>query len=155
MTTRLKTPWPLRSISTTWKLERPDIPLTERTTSPGTRPEVSAIDPGSTFLMIGCTDDPSTLKKDLSNASSVRWKTAPIFVSSVSLLSRTSRRAGAAPGRVSRPFCAPGGRSPDEDRCLLSFFSLFFFSPSVAARNRAMRSLCLPLESIVSTKRLK
>ena len=40
--------------------------------------------------------EPSTLKKDLSKASSSRWKTAPILVSSVSLTSFTSRSAGIA-----------------------------------------------------------
>eukprot|EP00962_Isochrysis_galbana_P059074 scaffold32493_cov118-Isochrysis_galbana.AAC.2 len=145
-------PCPLRSISTTWKLERPEIPLTESTTSPGTSPPASAIEPGSTFLMIGWTDEPSTLKKDLSNASSDRWKTAPILVTSVSLLSRTSRNAGAAPARsIPFPLCGTGGMpSPDELRRLASFFRPFFSPPSGAERKRAMQKRVVDGDDLVT-----
>mmetsp|Transcript_25412 Transcript_25412/g.54903 ORF Transcript_25412/g.54903 Transcript_25412/m.54903 type:complete len:258 (+) Transcript_25412:96-869(+) len=174
MTTRLKTPIPLRSISTTWKLERPEMPLTESTTSPGTRPAVSAFEPTSTFLMIGCTDEPSTLKKDLSKASSERWKTAPILVSSYSLISRTSRRAGMPVGRVgacpfplaTAPLAAPpAGPLIDEVRFfpLAKSFSRLspFLAPAAAVldpRSLAMRSLWLDDQSTeltTSMNRLK
>ena len=60
--------------------------------------------------LVTCTDEPSTLKNDLSNASSDRWKTAPIFVSSVSLYSRTSRSAGMPAVLIfGGGFCAPLG----------------------------------------------
>ena len=44
---------------------------------------------------------------------------------------------------------------PMELRFLVRSLLGFLVPPSVAARNRAIRSLCLPLAPTVSTKRLK
>jgi len=57
-----------------WKFERAEMPLTDRTTSPGTSPDVSAMEPGSTFLMMGWTEEPSTLKKDYDNTNQQEFR---------------------------------------------------------------------------------
>ena len=74
------------------------MPLTERTTSPATKPLLSATEPSATRLMIGwmrrgLRDWGSwlTLKNSGSKLRSSSWKPAPSLVSSVSLTSFSSR----------------------------------------------------------------
>ena len=102
--------------------------------------------------LVTCTDEPSTLKNDLSNASSDRWKTAPIFVSTASFTSRTSRSAGIAlptPRWTGGAACADGGGASafDARRAFLpmpkTFSFLFWDGPDAAAvARRATRNLC-------------